>query len=447
MQHALAGNTPIQDYLSVINTARPMKLTGRISKVIGMIIESIGPATAIGEVCLIETIHSKRRGTPPMRAEVVGFRDDRVLLMPLGSLEGIEPGSKVTACGSSLTIPVGEELLGRIIDGLGRPIDGKGPLRLRERRSLDQPPPNPMQRDRISEPLVTSVRAIDGLLTCGKGQRVGIFAGSGVGKSTLLGMIARKTEADVNVIALIGERGREVREFIDKNLGTEGLARSVVIVATSDQPALVRMKGALTATSIAEYFRDRGGNVLLMMDSITRLAIAQREVGLAVGEPPTTRGYTPSVFALLPRLMERTGNAEKGSISALYTVLVEGDDMNEPIADAVRSILDGHIVLSRRIAARNQYPAIDILESVSRVMDDIVTPEHLGDANQVLQLLAAYQEAEDLINIGAYVDGSNPRIDQAIKMMDQIRAYLAQTADEATDYASTCEQLKAFTES
>jgi flagellum-specific ATP synthase len=424
-------------YLSVVDHTTPVKLTGRVSQVIGMIIESMGPSAAIGETCLI---HSRLQGFRT-RAEVVGFRENRVLLMPLGVMEGIEPGSEVVACRAPLTVPVGAELLGRVLDGLGRPLDGKGHINPPHRRSLDQTPPNPISRTRILQQLATGVRSIDGLLTCGRGQRVGIFAGSGVGKSTLLGMIARKTEADVNVIALIGERGREVRDFIEKNLGADGLRRSVVVVATSDQPALVRIKGAFAATTIAEYFRDQGLNVLLMMDSVTRLAMAQREIGLAVGEPPTTRGYTPSVFAMLPRLMERAGTAEAGSITALYTVLVEGDDMNEPIADAVRSILDGHIVLSRRIAARNQYPAVDVLESVSRVMDDVVSEDHRAAAQSVRRMLAAYQEAEDLINIGAYARGSNPDIDQAIAMIEEIRAYLRQSVDEESDYQTTCLRL------
>jgi flagellum-specific ATP synthase len=331
-----------------------------------------------------------------------------------------------------LTVEVGENLLGRVLDGLGRPFDGRGPLNGDAQYPLQNSPPDPLERQRIKEPLPVGVRAIDGLLTCGKGQRIGIFAGSGVGKSTLLGMMARNTTADVNVIGLVGERGREVREFIERDLGPEGLARSVVVVATSDQPALIRLKGAYTATAIAEYFRDKGYDVLFMMDSVTRFAAAQREVGLAVGEPPATRGYPPSVFAIMPKLLERTGPGRAGTITALYTVLVEGDDMNEPIADTVRGILDGHIVLSRRLADRGHYPAIDVLASVSRVMPEVISREHLRAAIQVKEMMAAYQEMEDLINIGAYQSGTNPRVDRAISLIESIRGFLKQDVDEGS---------------
>jgi flagellum-specific ATP synthase len=336
---------------------------------------------------------------------------------------------------------VGGELLGRVIDGLGRPLDGRGPIVTGEVRSIYNAPPNPLERRRITEPIVTGIRSIDTLLTCGKGQRVGIFAGSGVGKSVTLGMIARNTSADVNVIALVGERGREVAEFVDRELGQEGLRRSVVVVATSDQASLIRLKAAFMATTIAEYFRDRGLDVMLLMDSVTRLAMAQREVGLAIGEPPTTKGYTPSVFAMLPKLLERAGNARKGSITGLYTVLVEGDDMTEPVADAVRSILDGHIVLSRRLASAGHYPAVDVLESVSRVMPVITTPEHQKAVHRLVDMMATYREAEDLVNIGAYVKGSNPRIDEALKNWDRIREFLRQGSDEKEDFDRSIAQL------
>jgi flagellum-specific ATP synthase len=361
--------------------------------------------------------------------------------MALGDAERISPGSEIVATGRPLSIMVGDVLLGRVIDGLGRPIDGKGPIEAREIRSIHGAPPNPLERQRIAEAIATGIRSIDALLTCGKGQRVGIFSGSGVGKSTLLGMIARDTSADVNVIALVGERGREVGEFIDRELGADGLRRSVVVVATSDKPALIRIKAAFMATAIAEYFRDRGLNVMLLMDSVTRLAMAQREVGLAIGEPPTTKGYTPSVFAMLPKLLERAGNAKRGSITGLYTVLVEGDDMNEPVADAVRAILDGHIVLSRRLASAGHYPAIDILESVSRVMPAITTEVHRRAAQRLLDLAATYRENEDLINIGAYAKGSNPRIDEAIAMIQQIRAFLRQGVDEREEFGRGIQKL------
>jgi flagellum-specific ATP synthase len=367
--------------------------------------------------------------------------------MVLGDASNVSPGSEIVATGRPLSVQVGPELLGRVIDGLGQPLDGKGLISSHEVRSIYNAPPNPLSRCRIIEPIVTGIRSIDTLLTIGKGQRVGIFAGSGVGKSVTLGMIARNTNADVNVIALVGERGREVGEFIDRELGQEGLRRSVVVVATSDQAALIRIKAGFIATTIAEYFRAQGLDVMLLMDSVTRLALAQREVGLAIGEPPTTKGYTPSVFAMLPRLLERAGNDSSGSITGLYTVLVEGDDMNEPVADAVRSILDGHIVLSRRLASAGHYPAVDVLESISRVMPSITSEPHRAAAHRLLEIMANYREAEDLINIGAYVKGSNPKIDEAISTIGVIRAFLKQKADEKEEFLQSIDQLMAMMQS
>ena len=395
---------------------------------------------SIGDACLIEARPEGRQ----VRAEVVGFRGESVLLMALGEIGGVSPGVSVTADGHPLRVHVGHELLGRVLGGLGQPIDGRGPTGAKRTRSLIATPPDPLTRQRIAEPLATGIRCIDGLLTCGKGQRVGIFSGSGVGKSILLGMIARNCEADLNVIALIGERGREVRDFIEKDLGPEGLKKSIVVAVTSDQAALIRLKGALLATTIAEYFRDLGLDVMLMMDSITRVAMAQREIGLAVGEPPATKGYPPSVFAFLPKLLERSGTSAVGSITGLYTVLVEGDDMTEPVADAARSILDGHINLSRKLASENHYPAIDVLDSVSRVMIDVVDPEHRGGGARVREVLATHRDAEDLINIGAYVKGSNPRIDFAISRIEAIREFLRQDIGDRTDYSQTVGQLKAL---
>ncbi|HHT9126581.1 MAG TPA: flagellar protein export ATPase FliI [Candidatus Brocadiia bacterium] len=415
-----------EQYHKKLSGLEPFRLTGKIVSVAGLVIESKGPSASVGEFCQICLAGEN----VPVPAEVVGFKDDKILLMPIGEMENIGPGSEVVATGSPLRVKVGHGLKGRVLGGLGEPIDGKGPLQANEERSVYNSPPNPLKRNRISEIIRTGVRAVDGLLTCGKGQRLGIFSGSGVGKSTFLGKIARCSDADVNVIALIGERGREVREFIEKNLGEEGLKKSVVIAVTSDRPSLLRVKGAYVACTVAEYFRDEGLNVMLFLDSVTRFAFAQREVGLSIGEPPTTRGYTPSVFALLPKILERTGAAQKGSITGLYTVLVEGDDMNEPIADAVRGILDGHIVLSRALAAQNHYPPIDILESVSRSMIDIVSLEHRQAAQKLKMIYATYKEAEELINIGAYVKGSNPRIDYAISMIDRIRDYLRQDIED-----------------
>jgi len=423
-------------YLKRLDRARTIKVNGKVSKIIGLTIESRGPHVTIGDVCTIEA-----ENLAPIHAEVVGFRENNVLLMPLGDLGSIGPGHDVVSTGRSLQIPVGPGLLGRILDGLGNPIDDKGPLDLHEFYPTQQQPPNPLTRKRISQPLSVGVRAIDGLLTVGRGQRIGLFAGSGVGKSTLLGMMARNTTADVNVIALIGERGREVREFIEKDLGEEGLKRSVLVVATSDQPPLVRLKGAMVATSIAEYFRDQGLDVCLMMDSVTRFAMAQREIGLAVGEPPTTKGYTPSVFALLPRLLERAGTGKLGTITAFYTVLVDGDDMNEPIADAVRGILDGHIVLSRSLANKGHFPAIDVLASVSRVMNDLATPEHRSAAATLKRLASIYKDAEDLINIGAYQRGSNPNIDRSIQFSVPIEQFCKQDVHEKSDLDSALAAL------
>lgn len=423
-------------YFERLADCRPMVHIGWVEEIIGLVVSSVGPPVAVGEICRIS---SPEGGIIP--AEVVGFRGSRVLLMPLGELEGIAPGYLVTAEREPFRVPVGPGLLGRVLDGLGRPIDEKGPLQADGTRPASGMPPAPLKRQRILEPLATGIRSIDALLTCGKGQRIGIFSGSGVGKSVLLGMIARNTSAQVNVIALVGERGREVREFIEKDLGEEGLKRSIVVAVTSDQPALIRLKGAQVATAIAEDFRDRGLDVMLLMDSITRLALAQREIGLTIGEPPTTRGYTPSVFAMLPRLLERAGAAERGSITGMYAVLVEGDDINEPVADAVRSILDGHIVLSRKLAARNQYPAVDVLESISRLMIDVVDPEHQQAAKLLLEHLAVYRDAEDLINIGAYVEGSNPKIDLAIEKIDEITAFLKQDIVDKGDYQLTRERL------
>lgn len=427
----------LKKYKNTIDTNEIIRFSGRVSKLIGLTIEANGPAVEIGEVCRIYPLKGKKFIT----AEVIGFRENVVVLMPFGEMTGIGPGSKVIATGSYLTVDVGDGLLGRVLDGLGQPIDSIGSPNLHAKYEVDNAPPNPLTRDKIEEVLPLGITAIDSLLTCGKGQRVGIFAGSGVGKSTLLGMIAKNSTADINVIALIGERGREVREFIENDLGEVGLSKSVVIVATSDQPALVRVKGAMLATAVAEYFRDHGKNVVLMMDSLTRFSMAQREIGLAVGEPPVTKGYTPSVFAVLPRLLERSGNSDKGSITGLYTVLVDGDDMNEPIADAVRGILDGHIVLSRKLAAKGHYPAIDVLESVSRVMPNVVEDKHVVVARKIKELMAVYAEAEDLIVIGAYVQGTDSRIDEAIRKVDAIRNFLTQTTSEHFNYNDTLDRL------
>jgi flagellum-specific ATP synthase len=428
-----------QKYIPIIKNTNTLQVHGKVSHVIGLVIESYGPNASIGDLCDIYTDN----GNDAIRAEVVGFKENKVLLMPLGGLRGLKPGQKICKRRDRATIKVGEELCGRIVNGLGEPIDGKGPLETSGECPIHAEPIDPLKRRRISEKLDLGIRAINGLLTCGKGQRIGILAGTGVGKSVLMSMIARNTEADINVIGLIGERGREVKDFIEKDLGEEGLKRSVVVAATSDQPPLVRIRGAYIATAVAEYFRDKGKNVLLMVDSITRFAMAQREIGLSIGEPPTTKGYTPSVFALLPKLLERGGaSEEKGSITGLYTVLVEGDDLSEPISDAVRSILDGHIVLSRKLASQNHYPAIDVLNSISRLMIDIVSPEHLELANRMKSVLSTYREAEDLINLGAYVSGSNQSIDYAIKNIGNINHYLTQGIDEKSDVQQSIEKMR-----
>jgi flagellum-specific ATP synthase len=417
-------------YLRAAADCRPLALEGRVTKVLGLVIEGDGPAASVGEVCQVYPAN----GDAPIEAEVVGFRDARIQLMPIGPMRGLTAGNRIVSTGAEATVAVGPGLLGRVLDGLGDPIDRKGPIEAEKRYPLQVRPGNPLARKRIADPMDVGVRAINSLLTIGRGQRVGIFAGSGVGKSTLLGMIARNTKADVNVIALIGERGREVREFIEKDLGPEGMARSVVVAATSEQPALVRMRGAYVATAVAEYFRDQGRNVILMMDSATRFAYASREVGLSIGEPATTRGYTPSVFAQLPLLLERAGNwSEGGSVTGLYTVLVEGDDMMEPVADAMRAILDGHIVLRRELAARNHYPAIDVLSSISRLMIDVVGDEHLKAAGRMKDFMAVYAQSEDMINIGAYVKGSNPQIDKSIEMHPRIVNFLRQPLAESVN--------------
>jgi flagellum-specific ATP synthase len=429
-------------YAELLEKADPIRVNGKVVDVVGLVIVSVGPNAVMGEICTI----SDQNGNEVCKSEVVGFKNGKVLSIAIGEVHNISPACEIKASGRGFSIGVGKELLGRVIDGLGNPIDGKGAINYSSFRETHREPPNPLERKRIISPIQTGIRTIDGLLTIGKGQRAGIFAGSGVGKSVTLGMIARNTSADVNVIALIGERGREVREFIERDLGEEGLAKSVVIVATSDKSPLIRMKGAYIGTTIAEYFRDLGLDVMFMMDSVTRFAMAQREIGLTIGEPPTTKGYTPSVFALLPKLLERAGNTEKGSITGLYTVLVDGDDMTEPIADAVRSILDGHIVLSRKLANLGQYPAIDPLQSVSRVMSDIVDREHYYRALRFNELLATFNEAEDLINIGAYVKGSNPQIDHALAKISALRKFLKQDVFEKAVYSETIERLQSIIE-
>ncbi len=417
-------NVNINKYRYILEKDYVKKL-GKVSRVVGLTIESDGPDVSIGNCCKINTKDGKS-----VLAEVVGFKDKKILLMPYGDIEGVGLGSIVEGFDYPLSVKVSNNLLGRVLNGLGEPMDHKGSIEALDEVSTTNVPPDPLSRNRIKEQLSLGVKAIDGLLSIGKGQRVGIFAGSGVGKSTLMGMIARNTSASINVIALIGERGREVKEFIEKDLGEEGLKRSVLVIATSDQPALVRLKAAQVATSIAEYFREQGNDVLLLMDSLTRYAMAQREVGLAVGEPPVSRGYTPSVFSIMPKLLERAGNSDKGSITGLYTVLVDGDDLTEPVTDTARGILDGHIVLSRKLANKNHYPAIDVLASVSRVMSDIVTKEHKGNAFEIKKLMGTYSEAEDLINVGAYVSGSNEDIDMAISKRKPILDFLTQSTDE-----------------
>lgn len=409
---------------------------GRVIKVVGLTVESQGPPARVGDICLIRS--SKDRGC---YAEVMGFRENRLVLMPLGDLADVSPGADVVALHRSLSVACGPQLLGRVLDGLGQPMDRPEPIVADQSRPIVAPSPNPLLRRPIDRPLQTGVRAMDGLLTVGEGQRMGIFSGSGVGKSTLLSMVARNTSAQVNVIAMIGERGREVREFMDRDLGPVGLAHSVVVVATSDQPALIRVKAAFVATAIAEYFRDQGQSVLLMMDSLTRFAMAQREIGLAVGEPPTSRGYTPSVFALLPKLLERAGNGEKGSVTAFYTVLVDGDDMNDPISDAVRSILDGHVVLSRELANSGRFPAIDVLASISRLFNELAQPPQRAAVTTLRGWLQRYRDTEDLLRIGAYQSGSDPQTDVAIAKHGDIRSFLEQGKDAATPLGESVKWL------
>ena len=431
---------PASSYLERLSACDPAPVLGHVTRAVGLLVESTGPAGSVGQICEVRSSHGKR-----LPLEVVGFRDGRLLSVPLGDIAGIRPGDRIAARAGVLTVPAGRALLGRVIDGLGQPMDGLGPIAAVAHAPLRPPAMNPMDREPVTVPIGTGVRAIDGLLTCGRGQRIGVFGGSGVGKSTLLGMMARGTEADVVVLGLIGERGREVRSFLEHDLGPAGLARSVVVVSTSDSPPLARLRAAYAATAIAESFRDEGKNVLLMMDSVTRFAMAQREVGLAAGEPPTAKGYPPSVFGKLPGLLERAGGVRNsGSITAFYTVLVEGDDHNEPIADAVRGILDGHIVLSRELASRNHYPAIDILPSVSRTMPQVTSVEHRARAGQVREWLATVRDNEDLVSVGAYVPGSNARIDTALARKDAVNQFLCQAADTPGRLADAISALKAL---
>ena len=409
---------------------------GKVIKMVGLTLEATGPTSNLNDVCYITTEAKEKK-----LAEVVGFRDNKILLMPYDDMTGVGIGSMVENTGGSFRVPVGEALLGRTLDGLGNPIDGEA-IKCSQYYEAEAAPPDPLKRKIIDEVLPLGVKAVDSMLTVGKGQRIGIFAGSGVGKSTLLGMFARNTRADINVIALIGERGREVREFIERDLGEEGLKRSVVVVATSDKPALIRKKAAKTATAIAEYFRDKGNDVLLMMDSLTRFSMAQREIGLASGEPPVSRGYTPSVYTEMPKLLERAGNSDKGSITGLYTVLVDGDDFNEPISDTARSILDGHIMLSRKLAHKNHYPAIDILQSISRIMSSIISNDHKEAVGRLKNVLATYQDAEDLINIGAYKSGANPNIDYAISKIQNVNEFLMQEVDDKLTFDQEISMLK-----
>lgn len=424
-------------YHETIKKTNSMREIGKVIEIIGLIIEADGPESSIGDLCYIYNSHD----SAPIYAEVVGFRESRILLMPLGSMDGLRPGATVVSTKEPMKVKVGPQLVGRVLDGLGNPIDSLGSISTQQLYPTQAKLINPMARALIRTPLSLGIRAIDGFCTLGKGQRMGVFAGSGVGKSTTLAMMAKNTNADLNVLALIGERGREVREFIESTLGVEGMKRSIVVVATSEQPSLVKIKAAFVAMAIAEYFRDQGKDVLFMLDSVTRIAMAQREVGLAVGEPPATRGYTPSVFALMPKFLERAGSNENGTITGLYTVLVEGDDFNEPISDTARSILDGHIMLSRELAHKNHYPAIDVLQSVSRVMNDVSPKEQKQAAAKIRNLLAVYKKNEDLINIGAYVHGTDPSIDKAIQFMGEINAFLQQATDEKTEFSSTINRL------
>lgn len=426
-----------EKYLQLLDR-KYYKSYGKVTKVVGLTIESVGPEARLNDLC---RIYLNKEKTTSVMAEVVGFQEMRLILMPLDNVEGVGIGCTVENTGHPLSVMVGDEILGHTLDGIGRPTDIDD-LETNLYYPVEADPPDPMEREIISEVLPLGVKAVDGLITVGKGQRIGIFAGSGVGKSTLLGMFARNTKADINVIALIGERGREVREFIERDLGPEGMARSVVVVATSDKPALIRKNAAKTATAIAEYFRDQGKDVLLMMDSLTRFSMAQREIGLASGEPPVTRGYPPSVYSEMPKLLERAGTSENGSITGLYTVLVDGDDFNEPITDTARSILDGHIMLDRKLGHKNHYPAIDVLQSISRVMSAIATKEHKELAGKLKNVLATYQEAEDLINIGAYKNGSNPEIDYAIQKIAAVNQFLCQGTDEKFTFEEEIELLK-----
>lgn len=427
---------PFDQYKAIVSNKDFYKREGKVRQVIGLTIQVEGIKAFVGEICEIKIDQNKT-----VSAEVVGFSGDRVLVMPFGELSGIAPGARVIPTRKSMRIKVGDELLGKVLDGLGRPLDNEK-LNLTNEVDIYRQPPSPLTRKRIDSVMETGVRAIDGLITVGMGQRIGVFAGSGVGKSTLIGKICRHSSADVNVIALIGERNRELQNVLDKDLGEEGLRKSVVVCATSDQPALVRIKGAYTGVAIAEYFRDKGLNVMLIMDSVTRFAMAQREIGLAIGEPPTTKGYTPSVFALLPKLFERAGTSEKGSITAFYTVLVEGDDFNEPISDTARGILDGHIILSRKLAAKNHFPAIDVNGSVSRLMSQVASKEHQNTASKIRDLLATYEESEDLINVGAYVKGSNPKLDEAIDIYPKINDLLKQGMDETGNFQDTINKMQ-----
>ncbi|MEK7773589.1 MAG: flagellar protein export ATPase FliI [Deltaproteobacteria bacterium] len=428
----------LQRHIKNVEEMNPVQVNGRITRVVGLVMEGLGPGSSVGESCLVYP----KDNAAPLQCEVVGFSDDKIILMPLGDIRGVGPGSRIVARRNRAAVGVGKKLLGRTLDGLGNPIDGLGPAETDKEYPLYASPLNPLARKRIDKPLSVGIKAINGLFSAGRGQRLGIFAGSGVGKSVLMGMMARYTEAEVNVIALVGERGREVKEFIEKDLGTEGLKRSVLVVATSDQPPLVRMRAAFMATAIAEYFRDLGQDVLLMMDSISRFAMAQREVGLAVGEPPATKGYPPSVFALMPKLLERAGTSNgRGSITGFYTILAEGDDVNDPVADAARAILDGHIVLSRELASQGHYPAIDILPSISRVMMDIVSPEHWKMAMRLKSIVATYKKAYDLVSIGAYKEGSDPKVDHAIKVIDKINSFLRQDITEGVGFDDCLQRL------
>jgi len=442
LDESILPKIDLSKYLRIVDNISTYRIKGKVIELTGLVVKASIPGVRVGELCYIESAHKKL----PIKAEVVGFKNKEVLLMPLGDLEGIGPGNEVIPTGNCLSVKVGVNLLGRVLDGLGEPMDmdTRGPLHLSEEYPVMASPPDPLQRKRILKPISVGIKAVDGLLTCGEGQRIGLFAAAGVGKSTTLGMIARNTEAEINVICLVGERGREVRDFIEHDLGEEGLSRSVLVIATSDQPALVRCKAAYVATSIAEYFRDHGKRVLLMMDSVTRFARALREIGLAVGEPPARQGFTPSVFSTLPKLLERAGNSNKGSITAFYTVLVEGDDMTEPVADEVRSILDGHIILSRDLASRGHYPAINVPDSVSRVMTNIVDPEHLDAARKLREVLASYEKERDLILIGAYEQGSDPKVDYAIEKIEEVNNYLKQSTQDKVDFHEGVDLLKSI---